>query len=207
MGIGLLFVVLCGWVGTNHLRNGETPSAVQAIQSLYANASLEDDASGGEVRPAVVHVAGQVRKPGLYELTTAHRVNDAIKKAGGPTASADLSRVNLAARLEDGAQVRVPAVGEKIAESATYLAPSGTRPTVATSRPSSRKETPAPGSISLNQAGLEELDRLPGVGPATAQKIIEHRNRIGRFTSVDQLLDVKGIGPKKMEAIRPFVTL
>ena len=141
----------------------------------------------------VVHVAGAVRSPGLHELPPGSRVADAIAAAGGLTEAADGARINLAAPIVDGARVYVLAVGEQ-------------EPAVAVGA------TPAPGGggapvgpIDLNTADAEALDSLPGVGPATAAAIIEHRTKAGPFTSVDQLLDVPGIGEAKLEAIRDLV--
>lgn len=134
-----------------------------------------------------VHVTGAVVSPGLYELRDGDRVADAIERAGGPAPSADLSRVNLAARVVDGQQVLVPLLGA--APAASDGGEGATRP------------------VSLNGATLEELTGLDGVGPKTAQKIIDYREAHGGFKSVDELLEVPGIGPAKFEQLREQVTL
>lgn len=137
--------------------------------------------------PAVfVHVAGAVVSPGVRRLPGDARVIDAIAAAGGSTAEADLDAVNLAAPIADGQQIYLPRVGEVVAA-----------PPV----------TAAAGPIDLNTADLETLDRLPGIGPATAAAIIEHRERFGRFSSVDELLGVRGIGPAKLESLRELVVV
>jgi competence protein ComEA len=142
----------------------------------------------------VVHVAGAVALPGVHDVAAGARVIDAVNAAGGLTPSADGARINLAAPVADGERVYVPAVGEP--------AP----PAVA--GPSGGAGSSAPsGPLNLNTATADELDGLPGVGPATAAAIIEHRDRIGGFTSVDQLLDVRGIGEAKLEQLRPLVTV
>lgn len=141
--------------------------------------------------PAVVHVAGAVRRPGLYEFPAGARIADAIETAGGALRAADLGALNLAEPLVDGAQIHVPVKGS----------PAAAAPGSPSSAPSATPTVP------LNAADTAALETIPGVGPVTATAIVEHRERIGSFTSVDELLDVDGIGPATLEAIRPYVTL
>jgi competence protein ComEA len=137
--------------------------------------------------PLVVHVVGAVRAPGLYKLPRSSRVADAVAKAGGAAAKADLALVNLAAPLSDGQQVVVP-------ERAPPLAASGGGP-----------EAGAPGSVHLNSATVEQLDTLPGVGPVTAKKIVDYRQAHGAFSSVEDLDAIPGIGPARIEQLRDLV--
>ena len=135
----------------------------------------------------VVHVVGAVRRAGLFRLRDGSRVADALARAGGPTRHADLAAVNLAAPLVDGEQVVVPRRG-----------PGG-----------SAAVTAAPGAgakVSLGSATVEQLDELPGVGPVTAQKIVDWRTTHGPFRSVDDLDDVPGIGPARIVQLRDLVT-
>jgi competence protein ComEA len=132
----------------------------------------------------VVDVAGEVLRPGVYRMRAGARVHEALRRAGGMTADADASGVNRAAKIADGQQIRV-------------LARAG--PATGTST------GPPPGPLSLNAATAEQLDELDGVGPATAQKIIDWRSASGGFSSVDDLAQVPGIGPKRLEALRPQV--
>lgn len=134
----------------------------------------------------VVHVAGAVRRPGLYRLNEGSRVADAVARAGGATAKADTAAVNLAAPLADGMQVLVPS---RVAGAAggTAAAPSG-------------------GRVSLSSATTAELDALPGVGPVTAQRIVDYRAAHGGFSSVDDLDAVPGIGPARLEQLRELVS-
>jgi competence protein ComEA len=142
---------------------------------------------------AVVHVAGAVRRPGVYRLGAGDRVEDAVRRAGGPGAQADVNAINLAARVSDGQQVVVPA------RAAVAAAPSvGAAPGVAGSG-----ATRAP--IDLNTATADQLDQLDGVGPVTAQKILAWRQQHGGFRGVDDLGNVPGIGPKRLAALRPLV--
>jgi competence protein ComEA len=141
----------------------------------------------------VVYVAGEVVAPGIYTLASTARVNDAVQAAGGPRATADLDLVNLAAILHDGQRVYVPAVGELVPP-LIEVAPGAT-------------DTPAPGPVNVNSATAEQLDVLPGVGPATAAAIVAHRQQHGPFQSIEQLGDVRGIGPAKLDALRGLVTV
>ncbi len=132
----------------------------------------------------VVDVAGAVRRPGLYRLSAGARVADAVAKAGGVTAKADLEAINLAAPLVDGQKVLVP---RRLPTSgAASAGPAGSTPS-------------AP--VSLSTATLEELDSLPGIGPVTAQKILDYRARHGGFRSLQDLDAVPGIGPARIEQL------
>jgi competence protein ComEA len=135
----------------------------------------------------VVDVVGAVRRPGLYRLRQGSRIADAVARAGGATDKADLAQVNLAAPLADGEQVVVPRRG----------APGAVGGGSSTGAPA--------GPVQLSTATLEQLDTLPGVGPATAQKILDYREKHGAFSSVDELDAVPGIGPKRLEQLRELV--
>ena len=141
----------------------------------------------------VVDVAGRVRSPGVVRLPAGSRVLDAIEKAGGATRSADLSAVNLARPLVDGEQVFVPRPGQPIPAAAPAGAAGGTVPGAAA----------AP--VDLNSATLADLDALPGIGPVLAQRILDLRQQRGRFTQVDELTDVAGIGDRVLSRLRPLV--
>ena len=151
--------------------------------------------AGGEIEavaPArlVVHVVGAVRRPGLYRLAHGARIADAVRRAGGATRRADLSLVNLAAQISDGTQVVVPR-----------------RAVVDAAAPGGVEEGPAPaaGPVHLNTATLEQLDALPGVGPVTAQKILDYRQQHGAFSSIEDLDAIPGIGSARLEQLRDLV--
>jgi competence protein ComEA len=135
-----------------------------------------------------VDVVGAVRRPGLYRVRPGARVADAVAHAGGPTRKAELQLVNLAALVADGEQVVVPQRGAGGLPAAVGAA--GSAPT---------------GPVHLNSATLEQLDALPGVGPVTAQKIVDYRTQHGGFGSVDDLDAVPGIGPSRLADLRPLV--
>ena len=137
----------------------------------------------------VVDVVGAVRRPGLYRLSQGTRVADALARAGGLTPKADRTLVNLAAPLADGEQVIVPArvsgAGAGVSAGSGSAAPAG--------------------PVHLNVATLEQLDALPGVGPVTAQKILDYRQKHGAFGSVDELDAIPGIGPARLDQLRDLV--
>jgi competence protein ComEA len=139
--------------------------------------------SGGDV---VVHVAGAVREPGVYRLPSGSRVTDAVQRAGGATHRADTSLLNLAAPVADGTQVIVPRRGAAPTGWAAAGAPAG--------------------PVQLNSATVEQLDALPGIGPVTAQRIVEYRQAHGAFRSVEELDAVPGIGPARVEQLKELVT-
>jgi competence protein ComEA len=143
--------------------------------------------AGGRGRWAVVQVAGEVRRPGVYTLPAGDRVNDALARAGGPTPRADLAGVNLAAKVEDGRQVIVPARGASGASG-----PGG----------GASPAAGGGGQLNLNTATPEQLDELDGVGPETARRIVAYRQEHGGFRSVAELDQVPGIGPKRLAALR-----
>ena len=144
----------------------------------------------------LVHAAGAVRTPGVYLFRGEARVHDLVQAAGGLTPDADHDRVNLAAPLSDGLWMYFPRIGQT-----TVPAPVGG------SGSGGGGGQARPGPLNINIASAEQLESLRGVGPATAAAIIEHRERIGGFSSVDGLLEVSGIGPSKLELIRDSVTV
>jgi competence protein ComEA len=176
----LVLVLLAAW----YVTRAHTPA--RAAPPPAAAISVSDDGGGNGGR-VVVDVAGAVRRPGVYRLSASARVEDALRRAGGATRRADLSQVNRAAKLEDGRQILVPvragAGGPAVAASGA----AATTPSV---------------PLDLNTATLEQLETLDGVGPATAQKILDYRTAHNGFGSVGELDQVPGIGPKRLAALR-----
>jgi competence protein ComEA len=159
---------------------GRTLAGAGTATSQPPAALVPEQAAGAP--KLVVHVAGAVRRPGLYRLREGKRVADAVARAGGATAPADTAAINLAAPLADGMQVLVP------------------------SRVAGGTGKVAAGRISLSSASAAELDALPGIGPVTAQKIVDHRLAHGGFRSVDDLDAIPGIGPARVEQLRELVS-
>ena len=180
-----LVLALCAvalvFVGGRVLRpaaapRGTAPPLIRATATTSAPRST---------RLVVVDVAGAVRRAGLYRLPHGSRIADAIARAGGATRRAELDLVNLAAPLADGEQVLVPSRGSGAPTASSSGAPT------------------AP--VDLNSATVEQLDALPGIGPVTAQKIVDYRQEHGPFTSVDDLDAIPGIGPARIENLRGLV--
>jgi competence protein ComEA len=202
---GLAVVVIGAIAWAAFVRGGGTSPPPELTMPRADTGVSSTTSSGRTVRPppdgspagspasssslVFVHVAGAVVRPGLYRLGGAPRVADAIDAAGGVAPTADLDAVNLAATVTDGERVYVPRLGEVPPPAAAAGASNGT----------------LPGPIDLNTATAEQLDALPGVGPSTAQAIVSYRQEHGRFRSVDELLEVRGIGPSKLEDLRAKV--
>ncbi|MDP9233045.1 MAG: ComEA family DNA-binding protein [Actinomycetota bacterium] len=149
-----------------------------------------------------VDVSGAVRRPGLYKLQPGSRVADAIRAAGGAVRRADLEVLNLAQPLTDGVKVDVARKGtSQGAAASSAAATSGEAGTTGV------VPSPTVPIVNINTADEPTLELIPGVGPVTANAILDYRNRIGRFATIDQLLDVNGIGPATIENIRPYITI
>ena len=175
------------------------PSATTESRLPYTSSAATSSAPvGSSYAPAatdprgdvVVHVAGAVGVPGVYRLDAGSRVTDAVAAAGGLADDANADAINLAAVLSDGQRVYVPAVGETVPISVD--SPGAAQPS---------------GPVDVNRATIDELETLPGVGPATAAAIVAYRDSHGPFASVDALAEVSGIGPAKLAAIRDLVTV
>src|SRR5215217_8270564 len=179
-GVALLVLVV---LAVHYAGRGD--GAVAAAGAGAPSLEVRGADAGGAL---VVHVAGAVRRPGVYRLRTGSRVADAVRRAGGARRRADLSAVNLASELQDGRQVlvplRVPGGGAATAVGAVTV----------------------PGvPLDLNTATVEQLDELDGIGPATAQQIVEYREAHGGFGSVEELDQVPGIGETRLAALRDKV--
>jgi competence protein ComEA len=164
-------------IGARWIRSGSGGSSGGTAVSFAADSSPGMEST----RDVVVHVAGDVQRPGVYRLPAGSRVTDAVRRAGGFSGGANQDAINLAARLTDGQQVVVPGPGTAAAGSA----PGGQT-----------------GPISLGSATVEQLDGVEGIGPVKAQKIIEFRDQHGGLSSINQLDEVDGIGPSTMQTLR-----
>jgi competence protein ComEA len=185
-----LLVVGFRWVhGSGGGGGAASPVGFQSGASSASGrgSSGESFSVGASSEDVVVDVAGAVRRPGVYRMPAGARVNDAVARAGGAGGGANLEAINLAARLSDGQQVVVPA--KAAAGASAGVAAAGAA-------------TAATGPISLGSATEADLDTIEGIGPVTAQKIIEFRDQHGGVSSIDELSQISGIGPATMEALR-----
>lgn len=187
--VGLVILL----IGANYLRGQLSHSAAGETAAVVTVGVKED-------RPSriKVHVTGAVAHPGLYEIEAGARIADALQLAGGPSPSADLNQINLAAKLADGQQVAVPERG-----AVAGAGGGGNAPAAISGSPSGSSGLP----INLNAATVDQLENLDGVGPKTAQKIIEYREAHGGFKSIEELMEVPGIGPAKFEQIKGQVSI
>jgi competence protein ComEA len=183
--LGVLGVAVLGGLGLWYFRSLPQPVAVHSVPVPAPSPSASPAA-------LIVHVAGWVEEPGVYELPDGSRVIDALEAAGGSRRGAELSALNLAAPLTDGQQVLVVRASQAAPASGS---PTGVVPDGATSM------------VNINSATPEELETLPGIGEVLAATIVQYREEHGPFTSVDQLVDVSGIGEVTLEEIRDLVTV
>lgn len=170
------------------------PRVVRVLDKKSASTGEGAPAGGAVKAELTVHVAGAVNSPGLYSVAEGSRIADALTKAGGPAPDAQLDNLNLAAKLKDGEKVLV----SRRSETAPGLE--------AVTGDASQVTNSSTAMINVNTAGVDELDKLPGVGPSLARRIVEYRQKNGQFSSIDELDNVEGIGPSKMESLKDLVT-
>ena len=167
---------------------------VDALAQPPANVAPDVTAPPPEPTTIIVHIVGAVHSPGVYEVPYGSRVNDVLRLAGGHTDEADLSLINLAAFVQDAMQIRIPAIGDEPQEVVTGGQPG-------------QPGTTEDGRININLASLTELQTLPGIGPVISQNIVNFREANGGFNSIEELLDVSGIGEVTFERLRDNVTV
>lgn len=204
--VATVVVAMLGAGGSgDSIAPGNLPEGLRSSAGSAATAGSDarsDGASrgGGGVSSSApvlfVHVLGAVARPGLYEVASGSRVMDAVAAAGGFSATADPGGVNLARELSDGEQLVVPAVGDVPPPSVVAPGAGGSTGGAASAGP-----------IDLNSATVADLDTLPRIGPALAQRIIDWRDANGGFSSIDELREVSGIGEKTFESLQDLVTV
>jgi competence protein ComEA len=150
-----------------------------------------------------IQIIGGVVHPGVYSFAQGSRVQDAVNAAGGLLSTADTSSVNLAAKLEDGQQIKIPLEGGAAASSASSSNNSSNAPFLVLTTPT----VPAGHLININTATAAQLDTLPGIGPTTAQKIIDYRTQNGPFQKIEDIMNVPGIGPVTFDNIKSLITV
>lgn len=187
----LVLVAGIGWAGCSAFRARPQPVPDRPAAGITSGTPVAAPGSSpsAAARVVVVHVAGRVRRPGLVRAAAGARVADVIAAAGGALPGTDLTSVNLARQVSDGEQIVVGG-------------PGGQPPATPGAGPT---DSAPGGQVDLNTAGLAQLEALPGVGPVLAQRILDWRTEHGRFSSVDELQEVTGVGPKKFESLKPHV--
>lgn len=204
-------VLLTGCIITSLISTDDKAKALPGGSSLLQSAQSAVTSKTAQVKTVRVQVSGAVLEPGIYDVPASCRVEEAIAAAGGLTENADSERVNLVRKVRDGMQIRVPVkkaartsrTQRKSAQAKSGLGASTTKKSSST-RAGTEKNNSAVQIVRINSAGVSELQQLPGIGPALAQRIVETRNS-GRFTSAEDLLRVPGIGKAKLAKLRNYV--
>ena len=184
---------------TNAIENTSEEEIENVLEVAQTNTTKET-----EEKNIFVHIAGCVQKEGMLELSSNSRIADAIEKAGGLTQEADLSDINLAYLLEDGMKIYIPNQNERQEnnEKTEDTAKTENTPSMQIQDTNTKQDV-----ININTATQEELDTLPGIGPATATKIIEYRKEKGKFKQKEEIKEVSGIGEAKYEKIKEYISI
>lgn len=199
LAIGIVGVLIIVGVGV-YIYWANKAEEEYDFNNFYAN--TEPDKKKGNT--IIVHITGEVKNAGIIELPEESRIADAIKKAGGVTQEADLDQVNLAFVLSDGQKIYIPSKKEKEAnEGKVYITTESGNNVIIKDKVEGGKKQ----KVNINEAKQEDFEQLPGIGPSIAKKIIEYREQNGKFTSIDELQEVKGIGEAKLENIKEYITV
>ena len=204
----ILIALICGIIAYAVMSNNSEYEEQDILEQNIIENKIEnkiEDNIENEKRKIVIHITGQVKNPGLVYLDEGARIADAIKEAGGSTKDAALDKVNLAYVLEDGQKIYIPNKNEKISEIQYIITDSGENVLKDTGKESNVKGGIK--KVNINSANQEELETLPGVGPALAVRIIEYRNSNGKFEKVEDVQNVKGIGDSKFTNIKEYICI
>ena len=194
--IGILAIVLIGW---NVYNSKEESDVENSTENIVANKENEEKI---EEEMIVVHITGEVKKPGVVRVKEGSRIEDIIEAAGGLTENADITNINLAYVVEDGVKIKIPAVGDDELSKESYIIEGmGENFSIA----EGNVENHSNSLININTATQSELETLPGIGPSIASRIIEYRNQNGKFKIVNDIKNVTGIGNNKFEKIKEFI--
>ena len=208
ISIALVIALIIGFI-IYMVINNQNDNEIN-FEELVANQNNEENEQESETnenntqeetkKEIVVHITGEVKKEGVVYLEEGSRVVDAIKKAGGEPKEADLSQVNLAYVLQDGQKIYIPNKNEKISAYTSENMGENIEQNNTTTKKEGAK-------VNINTAGVEELDQLPGIGPAIAQRIIDYRNEHGEFKKLEYVQELKGIGDAKYSEIKDSITV
>ena len=186
-------------------------------EELEVENTIEEETEEEESQKIIVHVSGAVNKEGIIELDADSRISDAIDKAEGLAENADMNKINLAFKLEDGMKIYIPKIGEEESEevqestgdeTSKYItSSSGVVDTQENESGKNIGEKTTTGKVNINTASQTELETLPGIGPATSSKIISYRKENGKFESIEEIKEVSGIGDAKFENIKELICI
>ena len=205
ISVGLI-LILISFLIYYIFTNNSDEDTIDNLILIQNEESSSEDTSANEIQKEVkkeiaVHIVGEIKKEGIIYVEDGSRVADVIKKAGGETKEADLSKINLAYIVQDGEKIYIPNKNEKINGFTTQNNGSSV------SEESTLNNNQNEKKVNINTANLSELDALPGIGPSIAQRIIDYREENGSFKSIEDLQNVKGIGTAKYEEIKDYVTI
>lgn len=184
--IYLVCICIIAFIFFNILKNKEENDMYDELEDVVENNNMAQEIVNKESEEIIIHIAGEVKNPGIIKLKKGDRVDDAVKASGGITKEADLSKINLASILEDGEKIVIP---NKNVESEI------------------EENDNEGGKVNINKATVEELQRLPGIGASTAYKIVEYREKNGKFKNLDEIKNIKGIGESRYEEIKDDIKI
>ena len=191
--ICILVIILIGWKIYDS-SNFETEDKSQIIDSNTQESKTED-----EEESVIVHVTGEVKKPGVVRVKEGSRVEDIVKAAGGLTENADISNINLAYVVEDGTKIRIPSTDDEKQEE--YITQSIGEGIIMQEESNNSRSS----IVNINTANETELEELPGIGASIAGRIVEYRNKNGKFKNIEDIKNVTGIGDSKFEKIKSLI--
>ena len=188
--IGTIIIILIG--GIMYVYNSNNQYEIIGEESKKLEDTMEEE-KNHEESIVIIHVAGAVKRPGIVKLKEGSRIEDAIKEAGGLLDNADISNINLAYVLEDGTKIKIPTIDEKSLTDSYIIEGIGEEDNNGETKKS---------KININTATLTELETLDGIGPSLAERIIEYREKTGKFKTIEDIKNVTGIGDNKYESIK-----
>ena len=194
--IAILVIILLGW----KYYDSKNYEEVNSQEILNSNTKKENKSSDEEEEMMAVHITGEVKKSGVVKIKEGSRIEDIIKAAGGLTENADITNVNLAFVVEDGMKIRIPSVNEEKTDE-DYITEDSGKGVIMTDENTSTSSS----VININTASESELEQLPGIGPSISSRIVEYRNKNGKFKSIEDIKNVTGIGDSKFDKIKSLI--
>lgn len=197
--IGGIAIAFIGWNLYNSMSNNSNYETDDML--ISDNTATKDEEI--EEEKIVVHITGEVKKPGVVKLKEGSRIEDIIEAAGGLTEKADISNVNLAYIVEDGVKIRIPSEDDEKTEDESYITEGSGKGVII----SNENQSSSNNIVNINTATQTELEELPGIGPSISSRIVEYRNKNGKFKTIEDIKNVTGIGENKFEKIKEFIKI